>query len=830
MLTAAASALLIAWLPGACIYRLPLGARDRRAALPFEERGFWQVIISLAVSHAVVLSLAAVQSYSFRRLLTINLILVLVLSVAARFRLRLGAAPRPTPSILIVAALVALALPRFLPPAEYIIGGKDPGTYVNEGIVIAQRGTLVYRDPVVAAVPPFARDLFFPSHQRSDYYGTRFMGFFVRDPETGDVVGQFPHLLPASYAIGYGLDGLTGVRRVTGVWATLGIIAVYMAGVRLVGRTAAAAGAALLALNVIQVWYGRYPNAEVVMQALLFGAVLANARAHFDPDGRDGFFGATAGALLGLLLFLRFDAVLAIGAVVLGNLLAQTRGQPMSRSFICALVATMTAAGAYLFGPMRAYATYPITFVTTPNVRQIAVAAVAALVVAAFLLAARIRAPVQRRMERWLPVALIIAVWILAVYALFLRKPEGKLALENAYALRFYAGFYVTVPCLVAALAGYAVITRRKFWHDPALVITITLFSVFFFYKPRIYAEHFWAARRYLPVILPATLLLACSAATWGLMQRSRWRRVLSGAVGFVFIGLLAAQYARASSAIAGHVEYAGVIAHIEQLVARIGDRDLLIVESRDAGSEAHVFALPLAYIYARDTLVLSSAAPDTSTFATFLEWARTRYDNVYFLGGGGTALVSTAWSASPLWSERFEVPEYESTFNSYPRAARQKKFDFGLYVLLPPSGRPDPTIDLDVGVHDDLHVVRFHGKENASGRTMRWSQDQSFVFLKTIPARAREVVLTMSSGGRPDSAPPAAVSVYLDERPLGAATVADGFHPYVFPLPAHTVDSATADSPPRLILRSSVWNPSHLLGGPDDRELGVMVDRVQVR
>ena len=54
-------------------------------------------------------------------------------------------------------------------------------------------------------VPPFARDLFFPSHHRTDYYGISIMGFFIRHPETGADVGQFPHLFPASIAIGNGL-------------------------------------------------------------------------------------------------------------------------------------------------------------------------------------------------------------------------------------------------------------------------------------------------------------------------------------------------------------------------------------------------------------------------------------------------------------------------------------------------------------------------------------------------------------------------------------------------------------------------------------------------
>src|SRR5262245_60738569 len=176
---------------------------------------------------------------------------------------------------------------------------------MNEGIQIAQRGTFAYRDPVVASVPGVARDLFFPSHQRPDYYGLRFMGFFIRDPNTGLVVGQFPHLFPASIAIAYGIDGLTGARRTTGVWAILGLLAVYFAGARLVGRAAAFGGAALLAVNVVQVWFARYPNAEVVMQALLFAALLATARAHVDGDR---FFAPVAGCLLGLLLFLRVDA------------------------------------------------------------------------------------------------------------------------------------------------------------------------------------------------------------------------------------------------------------------------------------------------------------------------------------------------------------------------------------------------------------------------------------------------------------------------------------------------------------------------------------------
>ena len=108
----------------------------------------------------------------------------------------------------------------------------------------------------------------------------------------------------------------------------------------------------------------------------------------------------------------------------------------------------------------------------------------------------------------------------LAVYALVFRQPGGKLTDYDAYALRNFADFYFTRPALVAALVGYALVVRGLFWRDPALILTLTAFSLFFFYKIRIVPEHFWAARRFIPVILPGALLLVAAAALTGVRGR----------------------------------------------------------------------------------------------------------------------------------------------------------------------------------------------------------------------------------------------------------------------------------------------------------------------
>lgn len=821
--------LVVGWLPGAVIFRLPGADRGKRAALEADERLFWAVLLSVTLSSSIVLLLAALGRYTFERLIVADLAIAAVGMVASRFQLRLGAKPAG-PAALVAIVLVAIGLYRFFPPAEYVLGGKDPGVYISEGVQIAQRGTLVYDDPVVASVPPFARDLFFPSHQRDDYYSVRFMGFWIRNPDTGAVIGQFPHLFPASIAIGYGLDGVTGARRAIGAWAILGVLAVYFCGRRLFGRTAAIAAAVLLSLNVLEVWFARYPNAELVMQALVFAALLASARGHVDDDP---FFAPVAGALLSLLLFLRFDAVLAIGAVVASLALARVSGAIRLRpSFFVTLVAGSALAGWYLLGPMRAYMWLPIVFVTNLTLWQYAaLAAGGALVLGLLVLGSR-----QPRLSAWsrtaAPNAAAVLMAAAAIYALYFREPAGPLAAHDAYALRTFTGFYLTLPVLLAALIGFVVFARRAFWSAPELFTTVAFFSCFFFYKIRIVPQHFWMARRFLPVVLPGALLFACAAALGG--TRGGWAATRLGrtAIGLIFVALVAMHYARAARPVLEHVEYAGLIPKLEEIAGRIGDDDLLLVETRIDAADTHVLAMPLADIYARNVLVLSTPKPDKAVFARFLEWARTKYTRVLYIGGGGTDLVSTAWDARPIASERFTIPEYDSPVDAYPRLARTKEFDYSIYELAAPAAASAPvSLDLDVGTNDDLFVVRFHSKERTEGRSIRWSRDRSYIESATIPATARDLVLTLNDGGRPPAAPRAIVTVSLAGQPLGSIAVDTGFKEYRVPIPAELAARLAASGRSvELTLETTTWKPIEVLGTPDPRALGVMVDRVAIR
>ena len=116
---------MIAWVPGAVLFRAPFAGRARRAELAAEERLFWSVIISVTVSLSVTLLLAAAGAYKFNRLLVANASLAALVAVGARFRLRYSpGAAAPGLTMLLPAGLLVLALWQFFPPAGTSWAGR----------------------------------------------------------------------------------------------------------------------------------------------------------------------------------------------------------------------------------------------------------------------------------------------------------------------------------------------------------------------------------------------------------------------------------------------------------------------------------------------------------------------------------------------------------------------------------------------------------------------------------------------------------------------------------------------------------------------------------
>ena len=145
----------------------------------------------------------------------------------------------------------------------------------------------------------------------------------------------------------------------------------------------------------------------------------------------------------------------------------------------------------------------------------------------------------------------------------------------------------------------------------------------------------------------------------------------------------------------------------------------------------------------------------------------------------------------------------------------------------------PSGPFDLDVGGDDDLQVLGMHPRTlNERGVTYRWTTAASVVWVAGTLPEARELTLRMSNGGRPEAAGVAEVRVSLAGLPLGTITVPDDrFRPYALAIPPDLAETIAADpAAAELRFETVPWVPLHVLGIPDQRELGVMLDRVEVR
>jgi hypothetical protein len=561
------------------------------------------------------------------------------------------------------------------------------------------------------------------------------------------------------------------------------------------------------------------------MQAVLFAALLAFAHAHQDDDR---FFGPVAGVLCALLIFVRIDALLAIAAIGLAGVIAWLGdGRKPRWGFILPLAAGAIAGWFYWSGPMRAAFWRPLVYLR--NLPTGPLVAGLALLVIGIVVMARVRRTRSEQVRRWFPIVLAGALVALAVYAWWLRVPGGKLTDYDAATLRTFVQVYMLPLGMIAALVGTVLVVPRYFWRDPALILTGAAFAVFLFYKLQVIPEHLWLARRFLPVILPVSMLMVAAAALGTGAFALRGPRLLRVSLGVILLVVLGQQYRIAAAPAARHVEFKGLVEHLDGLAQRIGDRDLVIVESR-AASDVHVFAVPLTYVYGRHVLVLENEVPDKQLLRVFLDEAFARHERVLFLGGGGTDLLPPDVTGTPVTYVPRAVPAFLTTpWHAYRAGIRDYKFDYSLYQLalgIPPTH----GFALDVGFEDDLQVVRFGGKEMSEGRTFRWTLEQAWIAVRGLTGRESEIAIVMHDGGRPAAAPPAVVQVFLGEELLGRIAVGFGFKEYTLPVPAEALARARAMPGRQLRLVTSTWKPSELSASTDTRDLGVMVDRVAIR
>lgn len=829
-LTSTLATIAIFFAPGALLVAA-LGGRGK-LALTLGEQAYLTVAGSLLLSGWVGLIAAELGRFTPANVAIVVALIVLTAGLSLGKHLSFAAGSSEWRELAVAAALFAVALVAYFPPSEYILGGRDPGIYVNTGFHLARDGNLVFTDPVIASVPEEDWSLFFPADKKvPDWNHLRFQGYRLENPGTARVAPHGLHLYPTWIAMAAGLFQMRAGLYATPFFSMMGALGWFFALRRMFGFEIAAWAATFLGVFQIQIWFARFPNSEVVVQFLYATALLM---LFFMEDTRSRLAGAVAGVALGSTLLARLENILFLIpiALVMGYKRVRRELGAPELAFLGGF--TVVALHAALHARLVSWPYVSSILgrhywrILGENLWVVAIVAVIAFLIVDRL-APRLRGTldgfVQSNTAR---LSVAVALFVLAAFTYFIRPfwHGPRTAPHDAEAF-LRMSWYLYPVGLALAVSGAMVLLVRAKKTQSFFLLAGLVFSLFFFYKVRVWHDHYFAMRRFIPVILPS--LLACVAVflvsiRWDGARFTRWgSRVVAATLLTVYL-----VNGRALWAFRGHEEFPGSLDFVEELARFIGDDDVVIFPQREG---LHMLELPLAELHGKNVLEFYSLKPPRDRVEHLLEQWRGVYRDVYFvtnykisLSGLFTRQVQDFW---------FSTEKYEFAYTHPPRGAEPFHLRFTLSKAVDLddlAGRVPKLPELDVGGSDDLQVAWFHEKElDENGTSYRWSQQTSSVFLPAVGAGTSTVIVRLA-GPRESDAPLAPVELAIDDHVLGTVSPTREFAPYELAIPEELRERPDATYA-ILTLRTKTWRPSDSLPDSTDvRDLGVRVERIEVR
>jgi hypothetical protein len=633
---------------------------------------------SLVTAHLGVLSVGSVMALA---LVMVAAWLVPVTLVARRrgWRPRPGgrrlgpAGPRVEVAGLALAGALLAAL--YLPGFPYGVNDKDPGVYMLHGFSIAERGDFRIHDEALARVP----DLTLARPPDGRWPGVRFPGFWVSDAVAAEVVPQFYHLYPATLGFLGRLAGQTAMTNLNPLLAVVSVLGVYLLGRRLAGVAAGVVAAAVLGVNMMQVWLAKYPTTEISTQLWFVLALLSLVVAI--QTGRPAL-GVVAGVALGVAWLDRADGLLPVllAAGVLGVAFVLGRWRPLHTAVAAGLALTVPHALYQAFGPARPYT--EIAGHLTVARLALAAGALALVVVAGRWLW---RGRLGRRAEGWagrlladprrartLKALLPAGLAVLALVAWFRPQLFGPdYFVYDDQVIRSYdedalrrLSWFLTVPGLVAAVAGFAVVAMGR-WRAAVWVAVgpcLALLAVYI-HHAEIAPRLLWWTRRFVPAGLLALALLIGIACAAALAWRGRGAPLVRAA-GLAVAVLVVATGLVQDRPLARHREFDGSFAASARIAAAAGDRQGVFVWDRGTRATS-LFPMPLWLHRGQLSLLL----PDGAGPADLAELRRAFPGQPVFVVTGRDGLPPNLRGAGLTRADRFRasMPFWEQSATRRP-------------------------------------------------------------------------------------------------------------------------------------------------------------------
>ncbi|HRQ38138.1 MAG TPA: hypothetical protein PLD25_09505 [Chloroflexota bacterium] len=597
----------------------------------------------------------------------------------------------------------------FLRPHQYITGAGDAGVYVNLGAHIAQNGRLLVYDEALAELDPTLRDVVLRPIRNPVVASYFLPAFYVTDVASGELTPQFYPLHPVWYAVAYGLGGVQSALRLTGLWALLASLAVYLF-VRQISRWEVAALALVgLTLNAMQVWFARYPTSEPLTQFLLWAGLWATAvwltESQADLTGflkpvrslRDRsparLWAGLAGASLGSLFLVRIDTLFVLPVLALVVVWQWRRQQPglvwfalpLTILVIHSLVHALWQSQPYFFDLYN----YAILSLTRGQNGLIVLTLVGLTGLGLF---AWFYAPIMGMLEKYRRPLLILSIVLLlalAVYGWFVRPytappltyndlfSAGELPkLDHENLLRL--GWYLSPLGVWLGVAGICLLVWRVNWQTAVMLLITLFYTLFFIWTIRNNPTQIYAMRRYVPATLPL-FIVGGSYLIGSLFFRNplpfirkpitdhRLRITDYGLpITAVLLALLwLGSMAWSARGFISRVDYVGLPEQVAALAAQLDENAVILWNDQSVIGLGDQLGAPLKFQYGIEPLILRNleALDETALVNAIKEWQNS-----------GRAVY---WVGDPTWLEAQQMPFHETSVtitSDYLEATTERK------------------------------------------------------------------------------------------------------------------------------------------------------------
>jgi hypothetical protein len=591
----------------------------------------------------------------------------------------------------------------FSHPFENMWGGRDGGVYVNTGINIARTGTIDIRDDLFAQLPKDSQPslLWTPPDLEKTDIRFKYPGFYwLADKHL--VVPQFLHLYPVWIAIFYSLFGINGCFLATSVFAWLSVWALYLVATALWGEVAGFCAAMLLVASPAQVWFSRYANSDILFQFLFLAGVFFWV---MWQRRSERWLAAASALCFGALFLTHIEAILLI--VPLGLVLWTIALSGWRRSNLLYFIIPFIAVVCWAAWHVLAFA-YPyvrmMAFLTGLNGTKLVIMVGSGMIAGAVLLSTVLLPGSVKAIRRLMAMVrlyrtsalLLVSLLVIGVVYLYFTGERNLVKL----------GWYLTPLGLLLAFVGMCVSLATDLNRQTAMLLLVAImYGGVLLYQPGISPDHIWAARRFIPVIIPSAALFAgylLSLPLPGLLEKSGeqgtqsaktsphhawWPRLTArlvarglsvGIAVLLIVGLM-----QTTAPLLRHREFDDAVVQTQRVANLFPEHSLIVLDGSWVGN---FLSLPLQFLYGQETVAFwprdGQPAHDLAALEAISAIGLAQGRNVFFVSTVPWAVSSERYRLTEIAQSTLVVPQLEHSADHFPRKIEIWNLPFRVYRI----------------------------------------------------------------------------------------------------------------------------------------------------